>query len=240
MPRRRTQTPEGRRAITRAAQARYRARHRTELNAKRRERYWRDIEKTHAQQKRWNKTQWAKNKDKLKRGNSEYRAKNRPRLLEKMRQWRLANLDRVRAYDRERSRLGYALGKKLIYMREWRQRNLEKSRDYLRASFHKRRIAIGADSFSAQEWSALKKQFGNRCAYCGRPGPVTVDHRVPLSRGGRNVIANILPACKSCNSKKHDKTELEFRAQLRRVAMHEFSDLFVALRHGPSPWRSAA
>jgi hypothetical protein len=29
------------------------------------------------------------------------------------------------------------------------------------------------------------------------------DHRIPLGRGGSNLIANILPACRRCNRRKH-------------------------------------
>ena len=39
---------------------------------------------------------------------------------------------------------------------------------------------------------------------------------VPLARGGSNLIANILPACRSCNRRKRMKTEEEFRALLQR------------------------
>jgi 5-methylcytosine-specific restriction protein A len=43
------------------------------------------------------------------------------------------------------------------------------------------------------------------CHYCGRqvgPRALTMDHVVPLIRGGRSVRANTVPACKDCNSKK--------------------------------------
>jgi 5-methylcytosine-specific restriction endonuclease McrA len=43
-----------------------------------------------------------------------------------------------------------------------------------------------------------------------------MDHRLPLARGGRHEIENVIPACKSCNSRKHTRTEEEFRAFLHR------------------------
>jgi 5-methylcytosine-specific restriction endonuclease McrA len=45
-------------------------------------------------------------------------------------------------------------------------------------------------------------------------GPLQVDHRTPLARGGANMIDNILPACSRCNLKKRLMTEAEFRARL--------------------------
>ena len=58
------------------------------------------------------------------------------------------------------------------------------------------------------EWRAILKSYGGRCAYCGSPGS-TQDHVVPLSRGGTHTADNVVPACGSCNSRKHDKLILE-------------------------------
>lgn len=38
----------------------------------------------------------------------------------------------------------------------------------------------------------------------------TIDHVVPLSRGGSNDIANLVPACEGCNRKKGAQTPLEW------------------------------
>jgi 5-methylcytosine-specific restriction endonuclease McrA len=72
--------------------------------------------------------------------------------------------------------------------------------------------ATGA--FTREEWTELKAQYGGRCAYCGLPtSRLTVDHVVPLSRGGSNYITNIRPACKPCNSRKSAKDLEVFLAQ---------------------------
>ena len=44
-----------------------------------------------------------------------------------------------------------------------------------------------------------------RCQYCGRPhrhDELTIDHIVPISRGGRNSWDNVVTACKKCNNRK--------------------------------------
>ncbi len=44
------------------------------------------------------------------------------------------------------------------------------------------------------------------CYYCGQPTPpagLTMDHVVALTRGGKSVKNNLVPACKACNTKKH-------------------------------------
>lgn len=57
-------------------------------------------------------------------------------------------------------------------------------------------------------WWQLKTAAG-LCHYCGRKFPVkklTMDHIIPLSRGGRSDKGNLVPCCKECNTAK--KTEL--------------------------------
>ena len=44
-------------------------------------------------------------------------------------------------------------------------------------------------------------QLSRGCAYCGAPA-TTLDHFIPVRRGGKSKPTNLLPACGSCNSKK--------------------------------------
>ena len=50
-----------------------------------------------------------------------------------------------------------------------------------------------------------KKVSSGTCHYCGkkfRPADLTMDHIIPLSRGGTSEKINIVPACRECNFKK--------------------------------------
>lgn len=126
--------------------------------------------------------------------------------------------DELRARKRQRSRQKYAADPRawLDYYKKWRERNLERARAYVRVAGHKRRVASAGTHFTFAEWEALRKQYGGRCGYCGSTERIEADHRTPLCRGGSNDIDNILPACRSCNRRKHQKTEDEFRALLER------------------------
>lgn len=55
----------------------------------------------------------------------------------------------------------------------------------------------------AKAWHEILNYFGHRCAYCGGHAD-TQDHLDAISRGGRHVPENVVPACRSCNSRKQD------------------------------------
>lgn len=86
----------------------------------------------------------------------------------------------------------------------WRRANPDK----VAAQQQRRRARlVGAEgTYTADEWNALCLLYENRCLCCGVDGRLTVDHVVPLSKGGANSIDNIQPLCGSCNKRKNTKT----------------------------------
>ena len=58
-----------------------------------------------------------------------------------------------------------------------------------------------------------------RCNYCGnpfQPDQLSMDHVVPLARGGKSTKGNIVPACQECNRKK--KLETPAETALRKLS----------------------
>jgi 5-methylcytosine-specific restriction endonuclease McrA len=56
--------------------------------------------------------------------------------------------------------------------------------------------------FTALEWLALVEACGGKCLSCGSSGDLTVDHVIPLGRGGSNAIDNVQPLGSVCNGIK--------------------------------------
>lgn len=76
--------------------------------------------------------------------------------------------------------------------------------------------AKDARKVTARDIERLIGRHGGRCAYCGiSPEFLEIDHVVPLKRGGRHAIGNLLPACRPCNRAKSARLLVEFR---RKVA----------------------
>jgi 5-methylcytosine-specific restriction endonuclease McrA len=82
-----------------------------------------------------------------------------------------------------------------------------------------RREKARARELRATQW--WKRRIGRgRCEYCRRATPareLTMDHRVPLVRGGRSVRANVVPACHACNAAKKYLLPVEWVAYLARL-----------------------
>jgi 5-methylcytosine-specific restriction endonuclease McrA len=57
---------------------------------------------------------------------------------------------------------------------------------------------------------------GYTCQYCGDKTGLTIDHVVPVSRGGKSAFENCVTACKDCNNKKGDKLPSEIHLYLKK------------------------
>ncbi|HDG97833.1 MAG TPA: HNH endonuclease [Desulfobacterales bacterium] len=59
------------------------------------------------------------------------------------------------------------------------------------------------------------------CYYCHRKvgrENLTMDHIVPLSRGGKSKKGNVVPACKECNNKKKYMLPVEWEEYMRQLS----------------------
>ncbi|RLC27153.1 MAG: HNH endonuclease [Deltaproteobacteria bacterium] len=83
-----------------------------------------------------------------------------------------------------------------------------------------RREKEKARALRRTHWWQRKLQKGD-CYYCnrhvGRAG-LTMDHVVPLSRGGKSTRGNIVAACKECNNRKKSLLPIEWEAYLTSLA----------------------
>ncbi|MEH6797319.1 MAG: HNH endonuclease signature motif containing protein [Rhodococcus sp. (in: high G+C Gram-positive bacteria)] len=89
----------------------------------------------------------------------------------------------------------------------------------------RRRLARVDNDLTASQWAELLDAWGG-CAYCrATSAPLQRDCIMPVSRGGRYTLDNVVPACPSCNASKHNS---EVTGWLRRKRLDEHTFL---LRH---------
>jgi 5-methylcytosine-specific restriction endonuclease McrA len=68
-----------------------------------------------------------------------------------------------------------------------------------------RRRNYSAGKFDMEAWKEKLESLHYKCQMCGTDERITIDHIIPLSKGGTNHIDNLQPLCHSCNSSKNNK-----------------------------------
>jgi 5-methylcytosine-specific restriction endonuclease McrA len=165
-----------------------------------------------------------------------HRAEHHTEILEKNRLYRETHREQLRGKARvySRTRLQEICARVKVYYQEHREeridyahrynmKNAEKIRRYWVAYYtaHPEKIRLASSlrraraanapvkDLTAQHWKEIKEHYRHRCVYCGkkckRP---TIDHITPLARGGSHTKSNVVPACKSCNSRKGARAPL--------------------------------
>lgn len=159
-----------------------------------------------------------------------YREANPEKIREGETRWRKSNQEWVNERNRRNQEKRGAEGrdKRNAYLRAYRAANPEKTAAKLRA-YAKRypdkvraRCALrrarmrGAAvcDFTTAQWEVIKAAYHHCCAYCGELKPLTIDHVIPLSKGGNHTASNIVPACRSCNGRKWVKDAPSFQPML--------------------------
>ena len=72
--------------------------------------------------------------------------------------------------------------------------------------------------------AARKKIFERdlyRCRYCGSHKDISLDHVIPVSKGGSDEPDNLVTACRACNSRKSDKTPEERKMILQEAGFYK-------------------
>ena len=84
---------------------------------------------------------------------------------------------------------------------------------------HVKREKTKARELRNSQW--WKNQLGKgQCHYCKKrihPHELTMDHIVPIVRGGRSTRGNVVTCCKDCNSEKKYLLPVEWQAHLDRL-----------------------
>lgn len=93
-----------------------------------------------------------------------------------------------------------------------------RSRTARYAARRKRRMAAVDHDLTDEQWAGLVAAWEG-CAYCGTTGAALQrDCMLPISRGGRYTLANVVPACGACNA---SKCNTELTTWMRRKRLDE-------------------
>lgn len=134
---------------------------------------------------------------------SKYREENREKILEINKNYRDANRDsekyknRVRQNSKNQRLREGDLRKE--YYREYKSKNRERFTLY---EANRRARINSRGHVSYEEWTHILGIVGKQCLVCGDE-KITMDHIMPIAKGGKNCRHNIQPLCQKCNSEKY-------------------------------------
>jgi 5-methylcytosine-specific restriction endonuclease McrA len=177
---------------------------------------------------------------KRKDGLKKYAQTHKAERNEALKIWREKNREALREYHRIYMNLRYhkdleksrEYGKTLAenrnknrpeYYSNYRKERYLKIKDTLKyklmkkQSEFKRRSITNQTKIDADQLTKLIQDSNNTCFWCDcdiPKGELHLDHIYPLSKGGENIIYNLVVSCKTCNLKKHAKDPEQWLSQI--------------------------
>ena len=139
--------------------------------------------------------------------NKKYYKQNRDKIRKMKSRWRKANKDKVNALSRawvhKNKDKFYAITK------AWQKKNKEKMRWYI-CNRRAKMKSVGG-KISKDDWKELLEEANHKCLCCGTTENLSLDHIIPISKGGLNVKENSQVLCRACNSKKGNRHSTDYR-----------------------------
>ena len=147
------------------------------------------------------------NRDRIRARSKAYRVANPEKAAASVRAWHIAHAERVREIKRE-----WAAANPEARTR-WAVIHPAVVRD-IKARYKSKRRALekGAPftTITAADRHSILSENGGRCVYCKERAATTLDHVIPLTRGGVHAVFNLVGACVSCNSRKNARLLAEW------------------------------
>lgn len=142
-----------------------------------------------------------RNKERVKATLAAWEERNKARRDARKKEWRDSNKERRQQWTR--AWLESNVERNRETRRQWRINNPHKKLEYRIARKARKRNAGGHATF--EQIQARIDLFGGMCSWCGETPYEHVDHVIALASGGTNWPANLRPACRRCNQRKHKR-----------------------------------
>ena len=165
-----------------------------------------------------------------------YYQNHREEILSRAKRWYRENRERKREYDRiPRQSRGGNPERARRASQQYRKNNPEKMKA-MRHQWYKnnpgrsklynlqRRAYMRSLSNTLTVREVIQKLSIGHCFYCGGETNLTLDHFVPLSKGGGTTRANMVVSCTKCNGSKHTSLPSKLLVQLPLPSMEEYTN----------------
>ncbi|MGL5922118.1 HNH endonuclease [Chroococcidiopsis sp.] len=162
--------------------------------------------------KKYASEHYSRNKERVNKQRRKYRAKKREYFRKYYARYYAANKESIKKYradyrskNKERVKLWIEKWEKSFKAKIANQRKRENRRKIKRNNY--------SFPYTSEQLKQRFKDFDNKCVYCGELA-TSIDHFIPLSKGGTDTLSNLVPACCRCNGRKTDfDPELWYKSQ---------------------------
>ena len=179
-----------------------------------REYYEQNRDKVLARQKEHDKKYYERNKYKILSRQKTYREQNKDKISAQHKEYREQNKDKIAVYKKEyyEQNKDKILAQKKEYYQSPKGQISRFNKDIKRRA-KERELGNG---ITADQWLECMSFFDWKCAYSGETltkETRSLDHIIPLNKGGANEIWNVVPMFRSFNSSKYDRDMIEWYEQ---------------------------
>jgi HNH endonuclease len=170
-------------------------------------------------------------KDCTKKASKACRAKRGHLWLEKTNPWDKRPENRERRNANTRLRRARDPEKAKAENKYWRERANPYSTAVSKAGIRAKELGIES-TLTAEEWKFVVERENFICHLCGSktsldlksPWRLSLDHVLPIAKGGSNTVGNVLPAHRRCNQSRLDMTLEEFDLWLKKIFLFRGND----------------
>lgn len=106
---------------------------------------------------------------------------------------------------------------KLAYMRDYAKSNRASMNEYDARYRAKKGYRVLEGKMPKGAWEAMIVLYEGKCAKCGDITDLTLDHVVPVTKGGSHELVNAQILCRTCNSAKGNRSADDYREDVRLV-----------------------
>lgn len=206
--------------------------------------------------------QWNKNnKEHKKEYMKQYKENNKDKLSEYNKKWNENNKEHKKEYDKQR----YEKNKEEI--KEFNKQKYEKNKEYFKQYYENNKEEIlekckqwrennpekqfnkctkrrqleesQGNGITKEQWYEMMEFFEWKCAYSGvvLNKNRTIDHIIPLSKGGEHEVWNCVPMHRNYNTSKHANDMLEWYIQQEFYSEERLNKIYEWIEYAKNKWQ---
>ena len=186
------------------------------------------------------KKYYKQNKEAISQRHKQYYEKNKKVIKEYSKQYKKQNKEAIKEYIKQYREQNKEVIKE--YKKQYRQSPQGQVVKFNSSNRRRAKKQNQGNGITKEQWMECMSFFNWRCAYSGelvsKQETRTIDHIVPINKGGCNEIWNVVPAYRNYNSSKQDKDLLEWYKKQPYFSEERLNKIYEWQEYAYQKWRN--